>query len=248
MIQQAEPGDQRSLFTRTIHYILYHETLNPLARFVRSIEERFFDWRLNIETWVTIEKRKPVGKTRCTDSSSYIALRYGRFRRIQKTLDFGPDDVAYDVGCGKGRLLCLMARHPVKKVVGIELDEDLSRIATRNAARLRGKRAPIEVVCDDACNASLKNGTIYIFYSPFGPETLKRVIDRIHETLIETPREIRIVYFNPKYEEVLSNSGWLVKYSEHFTHTWSDVSQWRSNDLRSQTQDGPRAVSRFPGQ
>jgi len=245
LIEQFETGDRGSRFKRAADYILHHEMLKPLARFARSIEERYIDWRLNIETKLDVDRYHPSGKMLYEDAVFYSALRYARYRHIEQLLELTSEDVVYDVGCGKGRLLCLIAQRPVKKVIGIELDEELSNIATRNAARLNGKLSPIKIVCADACDASLDDGTLYIFYNPFGPETMKHVLGRIRNTHIENPRDIRIMYFNPEHEGVFSDSGWLIKSYEHFSSGWRDMSLWSSDGFSTQSQNGPSVESRF---
>ncbi len=55
------------------------------------------------------------------------------------------DDVFYDFGCGKRRIL---SWH-FKRVVGIDLFDELCQKARENAGRLRGKMSPIDVICED---------------------------------------------------------------------------------------------------
>ena len=84
----------------------------------------------------------------------YEPLIYFNVRRMLRLLDLQTDDVRYDIGCGKGRILCVAARRRLKKVVGVELFEELCAAARANAARLRGRKTPIDVVCGDATTIS----------------------------------------------------------------------------------------------
>ncbi len=139
-------------------------------------------------------------------------------------LKIGPEDVFYDIGCGKGRVLCVVARRPIQRVVGIEISESLCEKARENVDRLRGGLCSIEVVCADACDASLIDGTIYFLYNPFGVDTMRHVIDRIHSTLANNPRNIKVVYYNALHTDVLLNAGWLEKYASFLTKTEREVS------------------------
>ena len=102
MIRQAEPGDHGSGFKRTADYIMHCKMLKPLARLMRSIEERYFDWRLNIETTLDVERYHPSGEAQYEDAVFYSGLSYARYRRMEKRIDLTPEDVVYDIGCGKG--------------------------------------------------------------------------------------------------------------------------------------------------
>jgi tRNA G46 methylase TrmB len=58
-----------------------------------------------------------------------------------------------DVGCGKGRMLLIASELPFRKVVGIELNEDLESRAAKNAEawrRMGKSRTSIEVLQQDA--------------------------------------------------------------------------------------------------
>jgi predicted RNA methylase len=110
--------------------------------------------------------------------------------------------------------LCVLARLPLKRVVGIELDAGLVEAARRNAERLRGRRAPIEVHCQDAAGADYSDGTIYLLYCPFGPETMKDVLEKIERSMIESPRRITVVYYHAMFSEVLRSCKWLEQVHE----------------------------------
>ena len=106
------------------------------------------------------------------DGLWYAPPDYRYLRRIMRILRPGPEDVFYDIGSGMGRVLCVAAQWRISRVVGIELDRPRCNIARRNADRMRGRHAPIDVRCEDASTADLSDGTIYYLYNPFGPETV----------------------------------------------------------------------------
>lgn len=139
----------------------------------------------------------------------------------------------YDVGCGKGRALCVMARHPFKKVVGIEISEELCRVARANSSRLRGRLAPIEVVCANAVDADLSDGHVYFLYNPFGRSTLTRVLDNIERSLEVAPRRIILVYYNSVCESLFASRPWLERYHVLPTLSGVPVSLWRNRSAPS---------------
>lgn len=143
------------------------------------------------------------------DGVGYHSPNYWNLYKIVKILNPGPDDVLYDLGSGMGRILCVFARRTLKRCVGIELFESLCLAARKNAMSLRGRKSPIEIVCEDASKAELSDGTIYFFYNPFGVKTLSNVLEKIQGSLAVNPREISIVYYNSEHEDILESCKWL---------------------------------------
>ncbi len=143
------------------------------------------------------------------DGFWYDAPDYRYLRRMMRILRPGPEDVFYDIGSGMGRVLCVAARWRIKRVVGIELDRPLCDIARRNADRMRGQNAPIDVRCEDASTADLSDGTIYYLHNPFGPDTMRDVLGSIHRSLADRPRSVRIVYHNSVHEELMRSCEWI---------------------------------------
>ncbi len=158
---------------------------------------------------------RPAGSAH-GDGLWYDAPDYRYVRRIMRILRPGPDDVFYDIGSGMGRVLCVAARWRIRRVVGIELDRPLCDIARRNADRMRGRQAPIDVRCEDASTADLSDGTIYYLHNPFGPDTMRDVLGSIHRSLADRPRSVRIVYHNSVHEELMRSCEWI-ELTEVFT-------------------------------
>lgn len=149
------------------------------------------------------------------DARPYMTLHYRIYLAMLRRCGPGGDDVVVDAGCGKGRVLCCAARFPVRRVVGVEIDPQLCAAARRNAARMRGRRAPVEVVTAAAQDFDYREATIVIMFNPFGPQTLRKVVGRIEQSLHGNPRRLRMVYFNPVHEDLLACVPWLRRY-EHW--------------------------------
>ncbi len=129
------------------------------------------------------------------ESSAWIcaASALGRLR-------LGRDDVVIDVGCGKGTVLLLAGRYPVRRVVGVELTPDLAQIARRNVEVARDKlRAyEIQVVNRDVLEWSVPDDVTVIYaYNPFIGEVFHEVIDRVRASYYRNPRPLRILYNHP---------------------------------------------------
>ncbi len=170
-------------------------------------------------------------RARHDDNFEYATVDYWNVRKVISILKPGPEDVFYDIGCGMGRIVCSMARKSVKKCVGIELLEPLCEKARANAAHLRGRKSPIEIICNDAASADVSDGTIYWLFNPFGESTLRETLANIRCSLRENPRRIRAVYYNSTCEQVFLGAGWLHKTREFRAPGGLLVTFWENLDL-----------------
>jgi SAM-dependent methyltransferase len=161
-----------------------------------------------------------------TDGTPYSSPDYLHLWRICRMLKVSPDDVLYDLGCGMGRILCVMARQRIRKCVGVELYPSLCEVARDNAMQVKGRKAPIEIVCGDAATADLSDGTIYFMFNPFGTETLRQVLSRIEASRADHDRPIAIVYYNSVHPDLLDSRRWLKRIDGFSTFTGRSVTIW----------------------
>lgn len=145
----------------------------------------------------------------CKDGVRYQPTPYWLIRKIIKRIDLCEDDVVFDLGCGKGRVVAVFSRQKVHQVIGIEIDEGLAQVAARNANRVRGRRSPIRILCENAADANYEKGTVFFLFNPFGIETLEIVLSRIESSVVADPRSVRIVYYNPRHVELFRSTPWL---------------------------------------
>ena len=188
--------------------------VDPLVRIVMRVNaslDSAVERRLNIDTIAmpADAKRLSDASSSFSDNEPYETISYWLVRRTFKPLTVEASDVFYDIGCGMGRWVCWYATKPIKKSVGIELNEEVAAIAQRNARSLKGQIAPIEIQVQDAATVDYSEGTIFLLYNPFGAQTLAAVLAKIHESLATHPRRVRIAYLNPVFEDVLQDCGWL---------------------------------------
>lgn len=142
----------------------------------------------------------------------YTPSNWLTVRRIQQTVPFSPDDVFADFGSGKGKMVYLAARYPLKKIIGIEISTQLNDIAIKNIATHRHALAcpDIDLLNMDVREFDIPNDlTIAYFFNPFVDEIFLQVIDNIHRSFLHTPRRIWIVYKNPIMRHHLDSCDWL---------------------------------------
>jgi hypothetical protein len=161
------------------------------------------------------------------DNIYYEPMNYLYIFRMLKRLDLKPDDVLYDIGCGKGRILCVAARQKMKQVIGVELLDELCQAARKNAGQLRGKQTPITVICNDAAQVDYPDGTVFIFFSPFGRATMSAVLTKLRQSFLSNPRRIRIAYYRAICDDLLELEPWLER-SASFRSLSCECSFWKS--------------------
>lgn len=157
----------------------FRRVLGPPYRAGRYVRSLLQDAALGIRTEDVVPFR---WREVCPDGARYEPMPYWLLGRVVRRLVPTPDDVVFDIGCGRGRVVAVFARYPVRRVVGVELDPELARAAADNARRVRGRRAPVEIRCCDARGACYDDGTIFVMCNPFGRETLGHVLGRMQRS------------------------------------------------------------------
>src|SRR4051794_27163311 len=84
---------------------------------VKWSADQAVEWRLGIHTGgSTLATHQSGGAHQ--DSNWYEPINYITLSRCLKAMELTPDDVVFDIGCGLGRVLCVLARMPIRKCVG----------------------------------------------------------------------------------------------------------------------------------
>lgn len=124
-----------------------------------------------------------------------------------------PDSVLVDIGSGKGRVLMVASDYGFREARGVEFARELCEIARRNLAKYAartGTATRFEVVEADAAERQVKpDENIFVMYNPFDSFVLERVLEKLAASLSEKPRRVLIVYFNPRWAEVLDRKGYF---------------------------------------
>lgn len=123
------------------------------------------------------------------------------------------DDVFVDLGSGMGRVVLYVAGScKIRKVVGVEIDPELLKIARTRLSNLELRRlilSPVELIEGDAATVNLGEGTVYFLYNPFGESTLLKVLTNIRLGLATDPRHILIIYANALFAQTIDKMDWL---------------------------------------
>lgn len=118
------------------------------------------------------------------------------------------EDAIFDFGCGKGGALISFLDYGFKHVGGVEYEERIYETLIDNLTRLnmkdkvicyRGNAADMDVELD-AYNW-------FYFFDPFDRPLFERVIGHICDSIVRYPRKVNIININPKYHQVIIDSG-----------------------------------------
>jgi len=166
-----------------------------------DLSERYNDWRLGIRTTGNI-LLADVGVAGWGPKARYEPTDYRSLRRALRQLDGRPaEDVFLDYGSGKGRAVVLTAMYPFRRVIGVELSEQLNGQARANVARARAKLAcrDIELITADATAYHVPDDVTCIYmYNPFRGQALADVMGNIRQSLDRRPRKLTIIFKNAK--------------------------------------------------
>lgn len=137
------------------------------------------------------------------------------FEEMQK---FGLKDIT-DLGCGKGRPLCVAAHYGFTRLIGLDISKQFCEETNENLAITKTLIPDINymVINNDAFFYEIPRETHCIFlFNPFDDVILEQVALNIEYSLSKYPRTIYIIYVNAMHKEVLARYG----FEEIFSHSY----------------------------
>ena len=174
--------------------------LRKIVDTVRYVPEALNERRYGVKTYGNIPPEElgfaPAGEH--YEGGLYRASAWPVLRHVFKELRVSGEDVFVDYGSGMGRVLILAARQPFKRVIGVEMSEELNETARENVDRNRDdfRCREVEVVSADAREWQVPDDlTVAYFYCPFPPRIFDGVVDNLMASIDRRPRPLRVVYF-----------------------------------------------------
>src|SRR2546427_478750 len=179
-----------------------------VRRFVQELHYRLVNYynerRLGIETSGMV--RLPDLGIHNREFSEYTPIGYSAVYSLLKRIPLPASSISFlDYGSGKGRVVVAAGTFPFRKVLGVEISEQLNKIAKANINAMRRRKAGgIEVVHCDAVQFVVPDDVNLIhFFNPFFGAHLDKVIANILASHRANPRTIYIIYFNKMHFERL---------------------------------------------
>jgi SAM-dependent methyltransferase len=180
-----------------------------------------FDARHGTDTAGSVE---PGDLGIANDESRKLAIRYlpSPLRVTSWMIDrigVNPREYSFiDLGCGKGRVLLIAARHPFRKIAGVEISTELAAIARRNISQFRPSTDQVRAIVvenTDVRNFAMPAGNLLIhMYHPFDPSITAAVFARLVAIRDLPPRRVIVAYLTYTHSvssvaEMFSGTGWL---------------------------------------
>ena len=120
-----------------------------------------------------------------------------------------------DIGCGKGRAMCVAAYQGCKKITGIDFSKELCEAAEQNCDRTK-KRFPdvsFRVINNDAFYFDIPTDADVIFlFNPFDEVIMSAVVKNILKNIKTRSRRVIVAYVNPVHKELFINAGFKENY------------------------------------
>jgi SAM-dependent methyltransferase len=148
--------------------------------------------------------------------SPYQPTEPNLFREMMASIPVEFDQFTFvDLGSGKGRTLLMASEYPFRKIVGVELIEELHCVAVENIGAYKSatqRCTRVESVLTDARDFELPEEPLLLYlFNPLPERALLEVLQRLESSLEKTPRPVWVVYHNPLLEPVLGTLGFLQK-------------------------------------
>jgi len=149
--------------------------------------------------------------------NAYVCTFEDDFRSMLGSLPIRHEDfVLLDYGSGKGRAVLIAADLAWKRIVGIEYSRHYHGAMEQNIEKYRGpeqKCLEISGACVDATEFDPpEDPLVCYFYDPFSEPVMAGVADRLRASHDRKPRQIIVVYLDPKHGHVFEERGFSMRY------------------------------------
>ena len=172
-----------------------------------------YDFEHGVDTtWATISLRTRLREW--LSGGQYQPSEPALFDEMLSALPAAADGFTFiDLGSGKGRTLLMASSYPFRRIIGVELLEELNAIALENIARYRSPEQQcfnIEAKTGDASRFEFpaEPAVLYLF-NPFPRHVWREVLANLHRSLRAAPRKVYVIYHNPVHEDILAAQDWL---------------------------------------
>ena len=152
----------------------------------------------------------------------YMPVAYGLLEEVFEFLFNPHSNIQHstfthflDIGCGKGRALCVAAHYGCRKVTGIDISKGLCENAKQNLALTKKKFRELEysVINNDAFYFEIPTGVDGIFlFNPFDELIMSGVVNNIFKYAERYKGKITVVYVNPLHKGLFIKAGFKQTY------------------------------------
>ncbi len=166
-------------------------------------------YSINTTGWDELKKTRAAGID-ISHATMYMPANFLLLEEVFAKLPLEKRNHFLDIGCGKGRALCVAAYMGFKKVTGIDFSNEFCIIAEENLQQTKSKYPLLDysVINKDAATIEIPADVDCIFlFNPFDQFIMKKVAKNIQESYRKNPRNIFIIYLNPLHKKELIQIG-----------------------------------------
>ena len=174
-----------------------------------------FDIKYGTDTSGTVRpENMAIAVERMIHANRYQTAIVEVFSDILNSMPIPHEEFLFiDLGSGKGRALLLASKFPFKKIIGVELSDDLHGTACRNIQLYRDEMQrcfSIESICKDVVDYEIPDRNIVFYlFNPFDAHVTDTVLRKLEISIRNSQRDIYIAYLKPVYRNLLDRSKFL---------------------------------------
>jgi len=134
------------------------------------------------------------------NATIYMPAVYSMLEMIFEKVNMKNINHLLDIGCGKGRAICVAAAMGCRKVSGIDFSKQLCMDALNNLTIVQQNHPSLQakIINSDAFIYQIPTDVDCIFlFNPFDNYLMMGVVKNIELSLKQNPRPIKIIYANP---------------------------------------------------
>lgn len=196
-------------YIRYFFYIAFNWNMRIALYILR--QEIKGEHKYGIQTTGADELKKMEAKgIDISHATIYMPVSYDILEELFGQVDLSSVKHFIDIGCGKGRALCVAAQLGCRKVTGIDFSRELCDEARHNLSSVQ-QRSPglqYEVINNDAFYFDIPDDADCIFlFNPFDEVIMKGVVQNIMKSYRRIQRHLTIIYVNPLHRELFLKAG-----------------------------------------
>lgn len=145
----------------------------------------------------------------------YMPVSYQLLEETLQQINSDNKKHFFDIGCGKGRAMCVAAHFGFNKISGVDFSKEFCDVAISNLT-ITKQNLPIinySVIEADAAVTNIPDDVDCIFlFNPFDEEIMKKVLQQIKASINDNPRKLSVIYANPLYKKLFLEEGFTETY------------------------------------
>ncbi len=172
-------------------------------------------YKINTTSVINLSQLNITGN-QLAHATEYMPVNYFTMEQLLAHLPQKAREGTFlDIGCGKGRAMCMAAHFGFSKVAGIDFAKELIDAAEKNLRQTKQVFPGLQykLLWNDMSEFEIEKtvSTVFLF-NPFDEVLMKTVINTITASLKSHPRPFYVLYTSPRHEELFFEEGYDVIY------------------------------------